>query len=206
MKTPQQFYKELGADKLAARKADIYTLKELAYLEKLLSKDQSILDLACGYGRFTIPLAQKGYDIKGLDISPNLIANAKETAKKKNLNIDFRVGDMRKLSYRDDSFDSVICMWSAFSELPELGDQLKSIEEMLRVLKKGGLAFLEMSQPEINKERVFAPIIEGIVGVPMYRHDVGTIQELMNNIKPKYYKITVEDFGGRGRLLVRFQK
>ncbi|MBI4448740.1 class I SAM-dependent methyltransferase [Candidatus Woesearchaeota archaeon] len=82
MKTSTQFYKELGAKKLATRKAAIHTKKELAYLMQHLRKNHKILDLACGYGRFTIPLTKRGYDVEGIDISPNLIAKARASSKK----------------------------------------------------------------------------------------------------------------------------
>jgi 2-polyprenyl-3-methyl-5-hydroxy-6-metoxy-1,4-benzoquinol methylase len=81
MRTPQQFYRELGARGLALRKKPENTKSELNFLKKILDKKQKILDLACGYGRFTIPLAKEGYDIQGLDLSPDLLKKAREDAK-----------------------------------------------------------------------------------------------------------------------------
>lgn len=206
MKTSQQFYKELGAEKLADRKSKLHTKKELSYLKKYLDKKQKILDLACGYGRFTIPLAKQGYRIQGIDISPNLIAKAKTSAKKEKLTIKFQIGDMRNLPYNDDSFDSIICMWSAFIELSKEKDQIKSLKEMLRVLKKGGFALLEMPKPEKTKKKVVILKLEGVETVPMYRQNKTTLVKLMNIIKPRKHSIFVDNFGGRDRLLVLFSK
>ncbi len=206
MKTSSQFYKELGAEKLAARKSQEHTKKELSYLKKYLRKKQKILDLACGYGRFTIPLVKQGYAIQGIDISQNLIAKAKETAKKEGLDIKFQIGDMRKLPYKDNSFDAIICMWSAFIELSKENHQIKALKEMLRVLKKGGFAFLEMPKPEKTKEKVIISTIEGIRAVPMYRQNKSSLTKLMNLVKPGRHKIFIDDFGGRERLLVLFWK
>lgn len=206
MKTSSQFYKELGAEKLAARKSEMHTKKELSYLKKYLKKNQEILDLACGYGRFTIPLAKQGYTIQGIDISPNLIAKAKKTAKREGLTLKFQIGDMRKLPYKENSFDSIICMWSAFTELLNDKDQIKSLKEMLRVLKKGGFALLEMPKPEKTKKRVAISIIEGVKAVPMYRQNKTTLTRLMSIIKPRKHSIFVDNFGGRDRLLVIFWK
>jgi len=206
MKTSLQFYKELGAEKLAARKSELHTKKELSYLKKFLRKNQNILDLACGYGRFTIPLAKQGYTIQGIDISPNLIAKAKKTSKKERLNIKFQIGDMRKLSYKNNSFNSIICMWSAFIELSKEKDQIKALKEMLRILKKGGFAFLEMPKPEKTKEKVVISKIEGVEAVPMYRQNKTTLTKLMKTIKPQKYAIFIDNFGGRDRLLVLFWK
>ena len=44
-------------------------------------KDGLILDLACGIGRISIPLAENGYKVIGIDISPSYIQRAKEYAK-----------------------------------------------------------------------------------------------------------------------------
>jgi ubiquinone/menaquinone biosynthesis C-methylase UbiE len=224
MKTPSQFYKELGAKKLAARKSAIRTKKELSYLKKHLKKKEKILDLACGYGRFTIPLAKQGYTIEGIDISPNLIEEAKKTAKKEKLSIKFQIGDMRNLPYRNESFDSVICMWSAFIEIYKEKDQLRALSEMMRVLSKGGFVFLDLPKPQrivkslktkrkdvkpqkiIQKGRIVISTIEGVEAVPMYLHNKTTIIELLRKAKLSKYKLFVDDFGGRKRLLVFFWK
>ncbi len=206
MKTPLDFYKELGADKLAARKTEEHTKKELAYLKKYINKKQTIFDLACGYGRFTIPLAKQGYNVQGIDISPNLIEKARKNAKKERLKINFQIGDMRKLNYKNNSFDAIICMWSAFNELSNEIDQIRALKEMLRVLKKGGLAFLEMPKPERTKEKIVVQTIEGIEWVPMYRQNKTTLIKLMGLLKPNKFKIFIDDFGGRERLLLLFWK
>ena len=206
VKTPEQFYRELGAKRLAVRKSEAHTRKELSYLKKYLNKKQKILDLACGYGRFTIPLAKQGYTIQGIDISSNLIVKAKKTARKEGLNLKFQIGDMRKLPYEDNSFDSIICMWSAFAELSKEKDQKKALKEMLRILRKEGFAFLEMPEPKKTKKKIEIGIIEGIKAMPMYQQNKISLTKLMKVIQPKKYKIFVDNFGGRNRLLVLFWK
>ena len=141
-KTPREFYTEIGFEWLSERKNSVMTENELAYLTELLKKSWKILDLACGYGRFSIPLAAMGYRVEGIDITPIFIEKAKEEAKKRDLNIEFRVGDMKSLPYEDRSFDSVICMWNAFSEIAQEQDQVRVISEIFRVLKRGGLAIV----------------------------------------------------------------
>ncbi len=204
--TSRQFYKKVGVKWLAARKEQKHTKTELAYLKRYLNKKQKILDLACGYGRFTIPLAEQGYNVEGIDISPNLIREAKKNAKKEKVGIKFRIGDMRKLPYTNDSFDSIICMWSAFSEIHKRKDQISALSEMHRVLKVGGFAFLEMPKPIKNKNRIIHNTIEGIKASPMYIQDKKSIKDLMKVIKPSKYKAFVDYFGGRQRFLVIFWK
>jgi ubiquinone/menaquinone biosynthesis C-methylase UbiE len=162
--------------------------------------------LACGYGRFTIPLASQGYNIRGIDISPNLIKEAKLRAKKNNLTIDFKLGDMRKLPYKDKSFDAIICMWSAFSELTKELDQVKSLKEMLRVLNEGGIALLEIPKPQKKRGVVIVSTIDKELTISMCMHNKTTMTELIKKIRPNKYKIEVVDFGGRDRMIVRFWK
>jgi len=205
-KTSEQFYEELGAKGLAARKEKIHTKKELSYLKKLLSKNKKILDLACGFGRFTIPLAKQGYSVEGIDISPNLLKEAKKRAKEENLKIKFRLGDMRKLPYKDKSFDTIICMWSAFIELHKKQDQIKALKEMLRILKKEGFALLEMPKPRRTKKKVVVSEIDGVTATPMFVQNKTTLKDLMKKVYVKKYKIFIDDFGGRERLFLQFWK
>src|SRR3989338_3212642 len=100
MKTPRKFYTELTSKGLAKRKSEIDTKKELIDLKKKLNKNKTILDLGCGYGRLTIPLAKEGYKIEGIDITPSFIKQAIKNAKKLKLDIKFRIGDIRKLPHK----------------------------------------------------------------------------------------------------------
>ena len=216
--TPQKFYKKLGAGGLALRKKPEQTKSELLFLKKLLNKKQRILDLACGYGRFTIPLARAGYNIEGLDLSPNLLKKAKNDARKEKLKIKFIEGDMTKLPYADGTFDTVICMWSAFIELTKKKDQINALNEMLRVLDKRGFAFIEQAvpqrlftnlktnrtdvKPQKLKGRVVQSIVDGVLATPMYMHNLTTMNRLMKKVKPRKYKISVKKFGGRPRTLI----
>ena len=65
-----------------------------------VSTHSRILDISCGIGRHSIPLAQRGYDVLGLDLSPLFIANARATAKARKVNshAKFRVADVRKVA------------------------------------------------------------------------------------------------------------
>jgi len=220
MRTPVQFYKELGAEVLVSRKNVIHTQKELICLKKLLDKKMKILDLACGYGRFTIPLAKQGYLIEGIDISADLLKKAKKDAKEESLKIKLRLGDMRKLPYNKEKFDSVICMWSAFVELKNKSDQIKSIKEILRILKFGGFAFIEMTVPLKDRKdgqrkigddfvlngNIITGKIEGVEITPVYNQNKKSLTDLMKTCKVKKYKVYIDNFGGRDRLLLQFWK
>lgn len=82
---------------------------ECDFLEKEIEYNKSleILDIGCGTGRHTIELSERGYSVKGIDLSQAQINRAIEKSKEKGLTIDFSVADARSLKYEAE-FDLVI--------------------------------------------------------------------------------------------------
>jgi SAM-dependent methyltransferase len=65
------------------------------YRRQVTRYGEPILELACGSGRFTIPLANEGVNITGVDVSKDMLDLAKLKASKEGVNIRFLKGDMR---------------------------------------------------------------------------------------------------------------
>jgi len=98
------------------------------------SRGERVLDVACGTGNLALPAARTGAAVTGIDIAPNLIAQAQERAASEALDITFEVGDAERLPYDDGSFQTVVTMFGAmFAARPEV-----AAEEMLRVTRPGG--------------------------------------------------------------------
>ena len=94
-----------------------------------------VLDVACGTGNVAVPLARTGAAVTGVDIAPNLLAQARDRAAAESLSITFDEGDAEQLPYPDGSFDAVVTMFGAmFAPRPEV-----VAAELARVLKPGGL-------------------------------------------------------------------
>lgn len=108
---------------------------ETEFVNRLkLTPGTRVLDVACGTGNTAIPAAQTGAQVTGVDIAANLIAQAKERAKKAGVNAEFREGDAEALDFPDQSFDVVISVFGAmFAPRPE-----KVAAEFLRVCRPGG--------------------------------------------------------------------
>ena len=141
----QEFYKKLGTSGLHKRVDQKHQNAYLRFLKKNLPPQGHILDCACGYGRLSIPLSYLGYQVRGIDISPDLIDEAKKRAEScQGTSVAFDLGDMRKLPYDDQSFDAVICMWSSFNELISRHDQDQALHEMMRVIKPGGTILIDV--------------------------------------------------------------
>ena len=205
MKTPKEFYTEMGADWLSRMKDNAITESELSYLTKILKNGSTILDLACGYGRLSIPIAEHGYTVYGVDITPVFIEKATQEAKKRNLNVEFKIGDMRNIPYPDASFDYVICMWNAFSELSTEQVQITVINEIYRVLKKTGLAIIEMRNHR-SSGLVEKNFIERFEAMPSFNHTRGSIKRFMRLSRVTNFKVFIDDFGGRKRLILEILK
>lgn len=94
-----------------------------------------VLDVACGTGNSALPAARLGATVTGVDIAPNLLAQAREIARREGLTVQFDEGDVEKLPYEDGAFDAVITMFGAmFAPRPEL-----TAAEIKRVCKPGGV-------------------------------------------------------------------
>lgn len=94
-----------------------------------------VLDIACGTGNTSIPLARGGALVTGVDIASNLLEQARARAASEGLDIMFEEGDAEHLSFPDASFDVVVTMFGAmFAPRHEL-----VTSEFARVLKPGGL-------------------------------------------------------------------
>jgi len=103
-------------------------------------KGKSVLDAGCGTGIFSIIFANKGAaQVTGIDISEGSLSTASRLKEKSKLtHVHFQKEDMLTLPFSDENFDIV---W-AWGTVHHTTDPLKAIDELIRVLKKGGVIFL----------------------------------------------------------------
>ena len=93
-----------------------------------------VLDIACGTGNVTIPLARRGAMVTGLDMTPHLLEGARARAAREGLRVRLDEGFAETLPYADGSFDVLVSMFGTmFSPLPR-----DHASEMARVLRPGG--------------------------------------------------------------------
>jgi SAM-dependent methyltransferase len=99
-----------------------------------LEPHHRVLDVACGTGNLSIPAARTGAAVTGIDIAPNLVAQARVRAASEGLAIVFDVGDAEELPYESGFFDLSMSMFGAmFAARPE-----RAAAELLRVTRPGG--------------------------------------------------------------------
>ncbi|MFQ6136267.1 MAG: methyltransferase domain-containing protein, partial [Candidatus Hydrothermarchaeales archaeon] len=93
-----------------------------------------ILDVGCGTGNYALELAEKGAKVVGIDSSEWMLRISIKNAMERGIHMDHKHAFGEDLQFPDETFDVVLCInMLEFSPNPK-----KAIEEMFRVLKKGG--------------------------------------------------------------------
>jgi len=109
----------------------------LNYLQ--LPHNASVLDVACGTGRYTTFLADKGYNAVGIDLSYKNIEHASLSERE---NLTFFMHDMREIFYIN-YFDAVFNFYTSFGYFDSEKDNLKAIRSMSLSLKPGGKLIID---------------------------------------------------------------
>jgi 2-polyprenyl-3-methyl-5-hydroxy-6-metoxy-1,4-benzoquinol methylase len=97
-----------------------------------------VLDIACGMGNVTIPLACRGAMVTGLDMMPHLLEEARARAAREGLHIRFDEGFAETLPYPDGSFDVLLSMFGIMSV--SLEKRTEGTYAEYRAQKAGALA------------------------------------------------------------------
>ncbi|MGZ4754758.1 MAG: class I SAM-dependent methyltransferase [Acidimicrobiia bacterium] len=118
------------------RYATHYHLAEL--FASLAGSHGKLLEVGCGIGVDSIQLAKCGFDVTAVDLTENALEVAREFAKRSGVTIDFRLGNAEGLDFPDETFDAVY----SFGVLHHTPDIEKAVEEVHRVLKPGGTAYV----------------------------------------------------------------
>ena len=110
-----------------------------------------MLDVACGAGQISIPAAQAGAKVTGVDIASNLIEQARARAAEENVDVRFDEGDAEMLPYDDAAFDLVVSLIGAmFAPRPE-----RVAAELLRVCRPGGRIVMANWTPDGHVGQMF---------------------------------------------------
>jgi SAM-dependent methyltransferase len=124
------------------------TRQEVAFVSSVLSlpTGSSILDLACGQGRILLPLAQQGYRMIGVDLSPVLLAKTREDAEAMGLPVDLVQADMRYFTLPA-PVDAVISVFTAIGYFETDAEDQATFERVAAALRPGGSFLLDTANP-----------------------------------------------------------
>lgn len=113
-------------------------------LKKFRAKPKTLLDIACGDGRFAVAMAKKGIEATGFDSSVHMLKYAKMRAKKAGVKIDFIHQKMQNLSFNK-KFDLVTCWFDSLNYLLTKKELIKTFRNVSKVLNKNGLFIFDMN-------------------------------------------------------------
>lgn len=101
-----------------------------------LETGKSVLEIGCGIGLDAFHMAKRGMKVTAVDLTDVAIDTARNRFERNGLAAEFRVANATKLPFDDETFDYVY----SFGVLHHAEDTEKSIQEVFRVLKPGGIA------------------------------------------------------------------
>jgi SAM-dependent methyltransferase len=111
----------------------------------------SVLDLACGPGRFAVAFARAGFRVTGVDRTRFLLDKARERATQSGANVEWIEQDMREF-VRPAAFDLALNVYTSFGYFDEAADNRRVLENILASLKPGATFVFE----HIGKELLAA--------------------------------------------------
>jgi SAM-dependent methyltransferase len=133
-----------------------------------------VLDAGCGTGRYAFELARRGYAVDGVDLSPQLVAEARrraeevrrvETARAQgdlSLNVSFNVGDILNL-HSNERYGAVLCR-GVLNDLLDGRSRETAFRSFARALRRGGAVLLDVREWERSARRkIREPVFEKTV-------------------------------------------
>lgn len=139
-----------------------YGKRDANWVAKILKKFDlhrgKVLELGCGNGRVCIPLAKKGYEVTGVDISPMYIEDARKMAKRNKVIARFLVGDIREIDklLEGEQFDAIISIWTTIGYYDKATDE-EIFTKVSQLCKKGGLLMVLATQSKEKLSKIFWP-------------------------------------------------
>lgn len=108
----------------------------------------TVLDMCCGPGRHALELAQRGFQVTGVDRTAYYLENARAKANNHGLQVDFILEDMRTFK-RPQEFDFAINLYTSFGYFEDQADNQHVLENLYHSLRPGGKLVMEMMGKEI---------------------------------------------------------
>ncbi len=123
------------------------------FVEEARKARGPVLELACGTGRITIPVAEDGTAIVGLDRSPKMLALAKRkiaaASAETRQRIELVEGDMRNFALSG-QFNLIMIPYRAFQHVHTVADQRQCLSCVHRHLADGGLFIVDVFDPNLS--------------------------------------------------------
>lgn len=135
----EKYYNKFNEDKrLSTRHGIVEFTISLEYIKKHLKKGGKVLDVGAGTGKYSISLANDGYDVTAVELVKKNLSVLKQNAP----SLPAYLGNALNLKkFKDQSFDAVI-LFGPMYHLHTNEDKLKALQEAKRITKKSGVIFV----------------------------------------------------------------
>ncbi|MGA9508867.1 MAG: methyltransferase domain-containing protein [Candidatus Sulfotelmatobacter sp.] len=153
------------------------------------ARDKTLLDFGCGAGQNIVPLVERGARVIGMDISPDLITLARKRLNDGGLEARLQVGSAYDTGLPDESVDVIFCI-----ALIHHLDIARVVEEMARILVKGGVVIL---QEPVRFSRTYA-FLRGLLPAhedisefehPLTREELRVVTERFKVLERRYFRL-----------------
>ncbi|MFZ4785712.1 MAG: class I SAM-dependent methyltransferase [Flavobacteriales bacterium] len=200
------YYKMLYSHR-SASEAELFIINLLAHIQ--LPPGSHVLDLACGRGRHSLQMHKAGYNVLGIDLSKESIAEAKALSQP---GLTFEVADMRYFELNQ-QFDAVMNLFTSFGYFDEMADNTLVLQRIHNHVKTNGLFIMDffnavwvqeqmVEKQEIQREHISFHISKHIEDDIMMKSidfsDNGKeyhFEEHVRLIKPNTLKTMIEEAG-----------
>ncbi len=120
------------------------------YVSQSVAIGGPVLEVACGSGRLTVPIAQAGIEIVGVDVSAPMLERARLRVAETSLNVEWHLQDVRRLNLNR-RFHLIFMAANALQHLHDLESILTFFDRMRVHLEQDGLLILDVFNPDIKK-------------------------------------------------------
>ncbi|MFE4663534.1 class I SAM-dependent methyltransferase [Streptomyces sp. NPDC056716] len=115
-----------------------------------------VLDLCCGPGVFTVPLARRGYAVTGVDLSPAMLERARKLAADAGVGVTYVRADAREFT-APGGFDVALNLFTSFGYFEDPADNARVLRTLYDCLAPGGTLLLDLAGKELLARRVTPP-------------------------------------------------
>jgi SAM-dependent methyltransferase len=167
----ETFFSGLAVEFWKAAVPDSATAEDADFLWKNLRlfPGSRVLDVPCGHGRHALALAARGCAVTGVDISPEFLDAARESARERKLSVLWQLSDMRELPWKGE-FDAAFCFGNSFGYLDRAGDQA-FLSAASRALAAGGRFAIDYGQAAESILPRLEPRLEAEIGEFRFEED-----------------------------------
>ena len=144
---PRRFFNNLYGRVLAAQFSQEQSEEQARVVARALRlrKGMRVLDIPCGFGRLTLPLARRGLAMTGVDLTESYVRKARRSAEAERLDVRFLVQDMRWIEFHEE-FDAAFNWFTSFGFYSD-EDNLLCLKRLHDALKAGGRLLIETMNP-----------------------------------------------------------